>query len=92
MEAEAGDETAPEILALEPEPSLDAADGADGDTPLPEGLAGALWPDAGGGAQADLPEWEQSPFPDPGGALGRNRVRGRWHVHARGRLGGWSGG
>ena len=69
MEADAGDETAPEILGLEPEPSLDAADGADGDAPLPEGLAGALWPDAGGGAQADLPEWEQSPFPDPGEPL-----------------------
>ena len=69
MEADAGDETAPEILGLEPEPSLDAADGADGDAPLPEGLAGALWPDAGEGAQADLPEWEQSPFPDPGEPL-----------------------
>ena len=69
MEADAGDETAPEILGLEPEPSLDAADGADGDTPLVEGLAGALWPDAGEGAQADLPEWEQSPFPDPGEPL-----------------------
>ena len=69
MEADAGDEAAPEILGLEPEPSLDATDGADGDTPLVEGLAGALWPDAGQGAQADLPEWEQSPFPDPGEPL-----------------------
>ena len=69
MDLDAGDETAPEILGVEPGPSLDTGDGSGGNAPLPEGLAGALWPDAGEGAQADLPEWEQSPFPDPGEPL-----------------------
>ena len=70
MELDAGDETAPEILGLEPGPSQDAADGSDGDVPEPEELNGMSWPDTNGDSPADTPEWEQSPLPDPGQALG----------------------
>ena len=69
MEPDAGDETAPEILGLEPGPSPDAEDRIDGDMPVPEEPAGMPWLDAAGEAPADFPEWEQSPFPDPGHAL-----------------------
>lgn len=68
MELDAGNETAPEILGLEPGPSPDAADGTDGGMPSPGDPAGAFWPDAAGDSSVDIPEWEQSPFPDPGQA------------------------
>ena len=70
MEMDAGDETAPEILGLEPSPSPDDADETDEEVPMPEDPAGMSWPDAAGETPADIPEWEQSPFPDPGQALG----------------------
>lgn len=69
MELDAGDETAPEILGLEPGPAPDAADGTDRDVPAPEDLAGMSWPDAAGGSPGDIPEWQQPPFPDPGRVL-----------------------
>lgn len=69
MELDTGDETAPEILGLEPGPAPDAADGTDRDVPAPEDPAGMSWPDAAWGAPWDIPEWEQPPFPDPGRGL-----------------------
>ena len=64
MELDAGEETAPEILGLEPGPAPDAADGTDRDVPAPEDPASMSWLDAAGGAPGDIPEWEQPPFPD----------------------------
>ena len=69
MQLDAGDETTPEILGLEPGPVPDAADGTDRDVPAPEDPAGMSWPDAAWGAPGDIPEWEQPPFPDPGRGL-----------------------
>lgn len=69
MELDAGEETAPEILGLEPGPAPDAADGTDRDVPAPEDPAGMSWPDAAWGAPGDIPEWEQPPFPDLGRGL-----------------------
>ena len=69
MELDAGEETAPEILGLEPGPAPDAADGTDRDVPAPEDPAGMSWPDAVWGAPGDIPEWEQPPFPDLGRGL-----------------------
>ena len=69
LELEAEDEAASEILGLEPGPSPDSADGIGGILPMPEGLAGISWPDAAGDMPADIPEWEQSPFPGPGQSL-----------------------
>ena len=69
LELEAEDEAASEILGLEPGPSPDSADGIGGILPMPEGLAGISWPDAAGDMPADIPEWEQSPFPGSGQSL-----------------------
>ena len=69
QDAETADGEMPEILSLEPGPSPDAANGTDGDPLMPEDLAGTPWPDSAGGPPADLPEWDQSPFPEPGRAL-----------------------
>src|SRR5699024_150727 len=69
LELEAEDEAAPEILGLEPGPSPDSADRTGGTLPMPEELAGMSWPDAAGDMPADIPEWEQSPFPSPGQSL-----------------------
>ena len=69
IEPDAGDETVPEILGLEPGPSQDTADGTDGDEPVEEDPAGTSWPNAAGDTPADIPGWDQSPFPDDGQIL-----------------------
>lgn len=70
---DAEDGAAPEILSVEPDPDPDAVDAESEDMPMPEDLAGDLWPDAAGDMPADAPDWEQTPFPDEGQPLEREQ-------------------
>lgn len=69
MQLDAGDETTPEILGLEPGPAPNAADGTDRDVFVPEDPSGMPWPDAAGDLPADIPKWQQSPLPASGQVL-----------------------
>ena len=64
-EIEAGERPTPELRDLDPEPCPDVGSGSDGEPPMLLDLAGTLWPSAeGDDMSADMPEWEQAPFPD----------------------------